>query len=107
MSVLWVSNLSQWIGKHVLIKQSSNYSLNWKLEGVDDQRRDELEILMREFKDMISTSEDDLGHTNIVYHNINIGDANPISQPPRSVNYWIIGVVEGPWSSPMPLYLHV
>ena len=54
MSVLWVSNLSQWIGKHVhvLIEQSSNYSLNWKLEDVDDQRRNELEILMREFNDV-------------------------------------------------------
>ena len=42
-----------------------------------------LEALLHEFADVLSVSDDDLGHTNIVKHHISIGDATPVRQPPR------------------------
>jgi hypothetical protein len=90
-----------------------------QLEGVDDQKRDQLESLLREFEDVISAGEDDLGRTSMVYHKIDTGNANPIRQPPRRLpfrqrdevrqlldNMLSRGVVEpsqGPWSSPIVL----
>ena len=58
-----------------------------QLEGVDDQEKKELELLLREFEDVISAGGDDLGCTSMVYHHINTGNANPIRQPPRRLPF--------------------
>ena len=88
-----------------------------QVEGVDDQEKENLESLLKEFEDIISVGEDDLGRTRKVYHKIDTGNANPIHQPPRRLpfhqreevrqlldNMLSRGVVEpsqGPWSSPI------
>ena len=90
-----------------------------RLEGVDNWKRNELELLLREFEDVISAGDDDLGRTSMVYHNIDTGDANPICQPPRRLPFHQRGEVrqlldnmlsrgevepsQGPWSSPIVL----
>ena len=90
-----------------------------QVEGVDDQEKEKLESLLKEFEDIISVGEDDLGRTRKVYHKIDTGNANPIRQPPRRLpfhqreevrqlldNMLSRGVVEpsqGPWSSPIVL----
>ena len=78
-----------------------------------------LEALLHEFADVLSVSDDDLGRTNIVKHQIDIGDATPVRQPPRSLPFHqretvqqhvdkmlrngIIEPSKGPWSSPVVL----
>ena len=90
-----------------------------RLEGVDNRKRNELESLLREFEDVISAGDNDLGRTSMVYHNIDTGDANPICQPPRRLPFHQRGEVrqlldnmlsrgevepsQGPWSSPIVL----
>ena len=78
-----------------------------------------LEALLHEFADVLSVSDDDLGRTNIVKHQIDIGDATPVHQPPRRLPFHqretvqqhvdkmlrngIIEPSKGPWSSPVVL----
>ena len=78
-----------------------------------------LEALLHEFADVLSVSDDDLGRTNIVKHQIDIGDATPVRQPPRRLPFHqretvqqhvdkmlrngIIEPSKGPWSSPVVL----
>ena len=46
-------------------------------------QREELRLLLLENADLFSKSSDDLGHTDMVRHKIDIGDAVPIRQPPH------------------------
>ena len=46
-----------------------------------------LETLLREFTDMLSVSDDDLGRTTIVKHQIDVGDVAPVRQPPRRLPF--------------------
>ena len=80
-----------------------------------------LEALLHEFADMLSVSNDDLGRTTIVKHQIDLGesDATPVRQPPRRLPFnqretvqqhvdkmlrnGIIEPSKGPWSSPVIL----
>ena len=78
-----------------------------------------LETLLREFTDMLSVSDDDLGRTTIVKHQIDVGDVAPVRQPPRRLPFHqrevvqqhvdkmlkngIIEPSKGPWSSPVVL----
>ena len=68
---------------------------------------------------MLSVSDDDLGRITIVKHQIDIGDATPVRQPPRRLPFHqrqvvqqhldkmlrngIIEPSKGPWSSPVVL----
>ena len=45
------------------------------------------EALLYEFADVLSVSDDDLGRTTIVKHQIDIGDATPVRQPPRRLPF--------------------
>lgn len=40
-----------------------------------------LKAFLKEFQDVISVGEDDLGRTSIVYYKIDTGTANPIHEP--------------------------
>ena len=42
-----------------------------------------INAVLHEFSDVISTGDDDLGHTTLAQHRIDTGDAAPIRQPPR------------------------
>lgn len=57
----------------------------WKknCDGLDEVEQDQLWQLLLEFKDSFSVSEDDVGKTNLIEHNIDTGDAQPIRMRPR------------------------
>ena len=89
------------------------------VQGLNPSEMKQLESLLREFKDVVSVGEEDLGQTELVYHKIDTGDAPPIRQPARRLpfhqkeevcqlldNMLSRGIVEpsqGPWSSPIVL----
>jgi len=57
------------------------------LEGVDErvseEQRVELIKILREYEDVFSTGENDLGETSLAAHQIDTGDARPIRQTLR------------------------
>ena len=87
--------------------------------SMSQQQKDSLEELVRDFRGVFSTSKQDVGRTDLVYHNISTGDAAPIRQPPRRLplhykqevdtmldDMLQQGVIEpshSPWSSPVIL----
>ena len=78
-----------------------------------------LNHLLASFEDIFASSSLDLGHTNVIQHHINTGDARPIKQAPYRVSQSqrakidehisnmlkqnIIQVSSSPWSSPVVL----
>ena len=58
-----------------LVERSSKHLPKDKTETVRS--------LINEYKDLLATSDQDLGRTNIVRHNINTGSNIPVKQPPR------------------------
>ena len=88
-------------------------------EDLPATARVQLQELLLEFSDVISTGPGDLGRTNLAQHRINTGDAKPIKQSVRRVPFnqrqhvrellddmLQQGVVEpanGPWASPIVL----
>ena len=85
-------------------------------EGLHRTEKRKLEALLREFTDVLSVSDDDLGRTTIVKHQ---NDAAPVHQPQRRLSFHqrevvqqhvdkmlkngIIEPSKGPWSSPVVL----
>ena len=81
--------------------------------------RERLEALLHEFSDVLSVSDEDLGRTTIIQHQIDVGSAAPVRQPPRRLPFQqrevvqqhvdkmldngIIKPSKGPWSSPIVL----
>ena len=57
--------------------------LNELPEDVPHEAKKKLEGLLREYRDVFSTSEGDLGRTSICAHRIDTGDAAPVRQPLR------------------------
>ena len=80
---------------------------------LDASQLQELEALVSDFRDTFSTGRQDLGRTNVTYHQIDTGDAAPIKQAPRrqEVEHLINemqeqGVIQpsqSPWASPIVL----
>ena len=85
---------------------------------IQPETRRGLRDLVEEYIDVFSTGDNDLGLTNRVYHEIDVGDARPICQHPRRIPYGEkrdevanqtrelceIGVVRksnSPWASPV------
>ena len=56
-------------------------------EGLHRTEKRKLETLLHEFSDVLSVSDDDLGRTTIVKHQIDVGDATPVRQPPRRLPF--------------------
>jgi hypothetical protein len=52
-------------------------------EEVPSEARDRLQSLLREYRDVLSLSERDLGKTTVSLHRIDTGDAAPVRQPLR------------------------
>ena len=52
-------------------------------KDLDASQLQELEALVSNFQDTFSTGRQDLGQTNVTYHQIDTGDAAPIKQAPR------------------------
>ena len=44
-------------------------------------------MLLEEFQDVISVGDDDLGRMELVYHKIDIGDAQPVRQSARRLPF--------------------
>ncbi|CAF1037582.1 unnamed protein product [Brachionus calyciflorus] len=57
--------------------------------NLKEQEVNELKNLIFEFKDCFSCSENDLGKTNLIKHQINTGSSNPVKQPPYRVPSFI------------------
>ena len=90
-----------------------------KVDGVTQNERESLQLLLNDFSDVVSFGPDDLGRTNILKHSINTGDSPPIRQHPRRLPFHqkevvrgllndmidqeIIEPASGPWSSPIVL----
>ena len=103
-------------------KQATDKVIQQLLSGVKDKEQPEkqqLESLLEEFQDVISVGDNDLGHTDMVYHKIDTGDAQPVRQPARRLPFHqkeevrqllddmlsrdIVEPSQGPWSSPIVL----
>ena len=81
--------------------------------------REQLQSLLHEFSDIISTGDDDLGWTDLVQHKIDTGEATPVRLPARRLPFQqrhevhelldkmlkqdVIEEAHGPWSSPIVL----
>ncbi|KRZ01580.1 hypothetical protein T11_14756 [Trichinella zimbabwensis] len=52
-----------------------------------DKHRSALPAILREFADVLSTSDEDLGRTSVVRHVIHTGDAKPVRCSPRRIPY--------------------
>ncbi|GBN65898.1 Retrovirus-related Pol polyprotein from transposon 297 [Araneus ventricosus] len=89
------------------------------LEIPNEKQRREVRKLLKEFQNLFSTCDADVGHCNMTQHRINTGDHPPIKQYPRRlplarteeaehlVNEMVEnGIIEessGPWASPIVL----
>ena len=89
------------------------------VQNVEQKEKQQLELLLEEFLDVISVGDDDLGRTELVYHKIDTGDAQPVRQPARRLPFHqkeevrhllddmlsrdIVEPSQGPWSSPIVL----
>ena len=89
------------------------------VQNVEQKEKQQLELLLEEFRDVISVGDDDLGRTELVYHKIDTGDAQPVRQPARRLPFHqkeevrhllddmlsrdIVEPSQGPWSSPIVL----
>ncbi|VDI50651.1 Hypothetical predicted protein [Mytilus galloprovincialis] len=52
-------------------------------ENLDEQHSDQLKVLIRKYEGLFAESDKELGHTNLVKHRINTGNAQPVKEPPR------------------------
>ena len=84
-----------------------------------DKERQRAKELLRDFKDIIALSDDDLGRTRLLYNLIRTGDTQPICQHARRLPFHqhsqvrkllndmldngIIEPSTGPWASPIVL----
>ncbi|GBM66799.1 Transposon Ty3-I Gag-Pol polyprotein [Araneus ventricosus] len=89
------------------------------LEMLNEKQRREVRKLLKEFQNLFSTCDADVGHCNMTQHRINTGDHPPIKQYPRRlplsrkeeadhlvkdmVDNGIIEESSGPWASPIVL----
>ena len=101
------------------VQQTAASLLEIDTSAMDQNQKMELEELIHDFAGVFSTSKQDLGRTDLVYHNIATGDAVPIKQASRRlpVHYQSEvsklldemqqqGVIEpscSPWASPIVL----
>ena len=101
------------------VQQTAASLLEIDTSAMDQYQKLELEELIHDFAGVFSTSKQDLGRTDLVYHNIPTADAVPIKQPSRRlpVHYQPEvsklldgmqqqGVIEpscSPWASPIVL----
>ncbi|KRY08686.1 Transposon Ty3-I Gag-Pol polyprotein, partial [Trichinella britovi] len=83
------------------------------------KHRSALAAILKEFADVLSTSDEDLGRTSLVRHAIHTGDAKPVRCSPRRIPYHQRAQVESlldemlrqdvvepsssPWASPIVL----
>ncbi|GBN14381.1 Transposon Ty3-I Gag-Pol polyprotein [Araneus ventricosus] len=89
------------------------------LEMLNEKQRREVRKLLKEFQNLFSTCDADVGHCNMTQHRINTGDHPPIKQYPRRlplsrkeeadhlvkdmVDNGIIEESSGPWATPIVL----
>ncbi|GBL73575.1 Retrovirus-related Pol polyprotein from transposon 297 [Araneus ventricosus] len=89
------------------------------LEMLNEKQRREVRKLLKEFQNLFSTCDADVGRRNMTQHRINTGDHPPIKQYPRRlplarkeeaehlvkemVDNGIIEESSGPWASPIVL----
>ncbi|GBN88958.1 hypothetical protein AVEN_168372-1 [Araneus ventricosus] len=94
-------------------------SILGSLEILNEKQRREVRKLLKEFQNLFSTCDADVGHCNMTQHRINTGGHPPIKQYPRRlplarkeeaerlVNEMVEnGIIEessGPWASPIVL----
>jgi hypothetical protein len=88
-------------------------------ELVPVRQHPEIASLLKDYEDVFSRDENDIGRTDLMKHRINTGNANPIRQPPRRApitkrdeidrqveNLLERGLIEesdSPWASPIVL----
>ena len=88
-------------------------------ENLPPGNKSQLEALLMEFTDIISTGAGDLGRTSLARHCIDTGQTPPIKQPPSRLSLQqreqvkvmvddmlskgIIEPAHGPWASPIVL----
>lgn len=87
--------------------------------GLSREECAKLQAILHHFSDVISVGDGDLGHTNVLRHTIDTGDASPIHQPARRLPFHQRDVVQkmiqgmlqqgiiepsgGAWASPIVL----
>eukprot|EP00794_Sanderia_malayensis_P010600 gene10600-biopygen7736 len=87
--------------------------------SISTAQNQELAEFLRQYEDVFAATSLDLGHTTVIKHEIDTGDAGPIKQPPYRVSQAqraeieqqisnmleqnVINVWSSPWSSPVVL----
>ena len=60
---------------------------DWSEFSGSKVERAQLKALLTEFSDVVATSNDDVGQTNLMAHTINVDGAAPVKQPPRRLPF--------------------
>ena len=92
---------------------------DWSEFSGSQVERAQLKALLTEFSDVVATSNDDVGQTNLMAHTINVDGAAPVKQPPRRLPFHkreevrkhldqmlaadVVEPSSSPWSSPVVL----
>jgi hypothetical protein len=100
-------------------KQQILWEMAQQVQDITSQQKCQLYELLRNYSDIFAIDDKDLGHTNVLRHSINTGEAIPIRQSPRRLPVHrqhevtqliadmlekdIIEESESPWSSPVVL----
>ena len=66
-----------------LTRKPQKKGLLSEVQNIEQHEKQQLKSLLEEFQDVISVGDNDLGHTDFVYHTIDTGDAQLVRQPAR------------------------
>ena len=92
---------------------------DWSEFSGSDEEKEQLKALLVEFSDVVATSNEDVGQTNLMAHKIDVDGAAPVKQPPRRMPFHkreevrkhldqmleadVVEPSSSPWSSPVVL----
>ena len=60
---------------------------DWSEFSGNDEEKEQLRALLVEFSDVVATSNEDVGQTNLMAHKIDVDGAAPVKQPPRRLPF--------------------
>ena len=92
---------------------------DWSEFSGSDEEKEKLRALLLEFSDVVATSNEDVGQTDLMAHKIDVDGAAPVKQPPRRLPFHkreevrkhldqmlaadVVEPSSSPWSSPVVL----
>ena len=92
---------------------------DWSEFSGSDEEKEKLSALLLEFSDVVATSNEDVGQTDLMAHKIDVDGTAPVKQPPRRLPFHkreevrkhldqmlaadVVEPSSSPWSSPVVL----